>query len=155
MTTVNDPILEANAWFDAVRHEPTGADLCVQIGCKLEEEAEFLAALGLHDISAALSNVADKFKTKGPIGVYATRRLVDSLAVETEVLDALCDSTVTNIGIANFLGDNFHGAMTEVNRSNKSKFVDGKPVFDKDGKLKKGPDFSTPELKPFIRRGQG
>ena len=155
MTILNDPILEANAWFDAVRPEPTASDLCVQIGCKLEEEAEFLAALGLYDISAALANVADKFKAKGPIGLHSTRRLLDSLAVEVEVLDALCDSTVTNIGIANFLGANFHGALAEVNRSNKSKFVNGKPIFDTNGKLKKGPDFSKPELKPFAGRGQG
>ena len=41
------------------------------------------------------------------------------------------------------------GALDEVNRSNFSKFVNGKPVFDENGKIKKGANYKEPDLKRF------
>jgi hypothetical protein len=38
------------------------------------------------------------------------------------------------------------GALREVNRSNYSKFVNGRAVFDENGKIKKGADYSKPDL---------
>ncbi len=42
------------------------------------------------------------------------------------------------------------GALQEVNRSNYSKFVNGRAVFDENGKIKKGPDYSKPDLTKFV-----
>lgn len=68
----------------------------------------------------------------------------------TELLDALCDQIVTATGIGTFLGMNVPGALSEVNRSNYSKFVDGNPVFNENQKVMKGPDYTPPALTPFI-----
>lgn len=72
------------------------------------------------------------------------------VANPTELLDALCDQIVTATGVGTFLGMNVPGGLAEVNRSNYSKFVDGQPVFDENKKVMKGPDYTKPNLKPFI-----
>lgn len=41
-------------------------------------------------------------------------------------------------------------SFEEVNRSNWSKFVDGKPVFDENGKIKKGDGYTPPDLSKFV-----
>jgi len=45
---------------------------------------------------------------------------------------------------------NILDGLTEVNRSNWSKFVDGKPLFDENGKIKKGPGYSKPDLSGLV-----
>lgn len=50
-------------------------------------------------------------------------------------------------------GYDFDGAFAEVHRSNMSKLgPDGKPIKRIDGKVLKGPDFSMPDLTPFLIR---
>ena len=66
------------------------------------------------------------------------------------LLDAICDRIVTGIGMAHMLGMDIIGALDEVNRSNFSKFEDGKPVFNEHGKIKKGRDYKAPELEKFV-----
>ena len=77
--------------------------------------------------------------------------LNDTLVVNggKELLDALCDQIVTAVGVAHMFGMNIEGAMDEVNRSNFSKFVDGKPVFNEHGKIIKGPNYTPPDLTGF------
>lgn len=67
-----------------------------------------------------------------------------------ELLDALCDQIVTATGIGTFFGMNVPGALSEVNHSNYSKFVDGNPIFNENQKVMKGPDYTPPVLTPFI-----
>lgn len=67
-----------------------------------------------------------------------------------ELLDALCDQIVTATGIGTFLGMNVPGALSEVNRSNYSKFVNGEPIFNENQKVMKGPDYIPPALTLFI-----
>lgn len=45
-------------------------------------------------------------------------------------------------GLAYMNSIDIEGALNEVNRSNWSKFVDGKPVFDENGKIKKGDGYT-------------
>lgn len=69
-----------------------------------------------------------------------------------EVLDALLDTIVVCIGALHSLGVNPEGAWDEVIRSNMSK-VDpstGRMLKREDGKIIKHPDWSAPELTPFI-----
>lgn len=66
------------------------------------------------------------------------------------ILDSLADQIVTATGIGTFLGMNVPGALSEVNRSNYSKFVDGNPIFNENQKVMKGPDYTPPDLIPFI-----
>jgi hypothetical protein len=58
----------------------------------------------------------------------------------------LADQIVTAVGIASMLDMDIVGALQEVNRSNYSKFVNGRAVFDENGKIKKGADYSKPDL---------
>lgn len=44
------------------------------------------------------------------------------------------------------LGMDIQGSLTEVNRSNWSKSGNGQPVFDDNGKIKKGKDYYPPDL---------
>jgi hypothetical protein len=51
---------------------------------------------------------------------------------------------------AHMFGLDLIGALNEVNRSNYSKFVDDKAVFNENGKIAKGPNYSKPDLTPFL-----
>jgi len=75
---------------------------------------------------------------------------------EAETLDALCDLQYVLDGA--FLALGFHkfkeSGMAEVHRSNMSKLgEDGKPVYRKDGKILKGPNYSPPDLEAVLRGG--
>lgn len=67
-----------------------------------------------------------------------------------DLLDSLADQIVTATGVGTFLGMNVPGAVSEVNRSNYSKFEDGEPVFNENKKVMKGKDYTPPDLTPYI-----
>ena len=72
-------------------------------------------------------------------------------AVRPEILDAICDSIYVLIGLALKMGFDLDGAFREVHRSNMSKLgPDGKPIKREDGKILKGPNFTPPDLEPYI-----
>lgn len=64
-------------------------------------------------------------------------------------LDALCDLIVTCVGLAYMMGYDLHAALEVVNASNWSKFEDGQPVFDEQGKIQKGKNYRAPSLEAF------
>lgn len=66
-------------------------------------------------------------------------------------LDALADLLYVVYGTAIVLDYDIDGAFREVHRSNMSKLgADGKPMYRNDGKVLKGPNYSKPNLKPFV-----
>ena len=69
-----------------------------------------------------------------------------------DLLDALCDQIVTAIGVGYMAGFDMAGALQEVIRSNASKFENGKPLFDENGKIRKGKDYTQPELAQFVNK---
>lgn len=128
-------VKEIKDWFDEAVPSPTDANKSVQIGCHFEEVAEMMTAMGIN--SDQMELIATKYK----------KRLLDTPEIDRkEVLDALCDQIVTAVGIAHMYGLNITDGIREVNRSNWSKFVNGKAVFDENGKIKKGPDYTPPDL---------
>jgi predicted HAD superfamily Cof-like phosphohydrolase len=133
-----------NLWFKKAVPNPTDKNRAVQIGVHLEEVREFHEALaqGDEDLTSALNYESLRFKTE----LETKRSQVHNLLL----LDSLCDQIVTAIGVAYMNGFDISGALQEVNRSNWSKFVDGTPVFDENGKIKKGPNYSPPDLSKFI-----
>ena len=71
--------------------------------------------------------------------------------VKEEILDAIADLIYVTIGTAIDFGFDLEGAFEEVQRSNMSKLgEDGKPIFRKDGKILKGPNYKKPDLSSFI-----
>lgn len=139
-------------WFRAAKPEPTLEDLSVQVGCCLEEVCELLEGLGLkdYDVHEQLNIDADHFKGKSKWAIKKLEKLTHQQRVA--ITDACCDINVTTIGVLTLLGGiDIMGATNEVIRSNDSKFENGKPIFNEQGKIMKGKDYSKPDLTPFIK----
>ena len=68
-----------------------------------------------------------------------------------EIADALTDILYVTYGAGFAYGINLDNCFKEVQRANMSKLgKDGKPIFNKKGKVMKGPNYSEPNLKPFV-----
>ena len=134
-------------WFKAAKPNPSTADACVQIGCHYEEVSEMSAALN-DDVQYALEATALSYKTNHSEFIGAIEEL--STDARVELLDALCDQIVTAVGVAYMMGMDIESALAEVNRSNWSKFEGGVPVFNAQGKIAKGVEYTPPELSDYI-----
>ena len=134
-------------WFEKARPEPEPVHLNIQAGVHFEEVAEMLASVRGGDeysdlmfdrLHTALTTVALGLK-QGSIKMVVRDR--------KDFLDSLCDQIVTSVGVGHCAKMNITEAVRRVNSSNYSKFGDdGKPEFDKNGKLAKGPNYEPPNL---------
>lgn len=69
-----------------------------------------------------------------------------------EVADALTDILYVTYGAGHAFGINLDQCFEEVQRSNMSKLdLNGKPIFNENGKVMKGPNYFQPNLKKFIK----
>lgn len=130
-------------WFVRAIPQPTDKTRAVQIGCHFEEAGEMALALGNRITARELASLGREYKTCRDEFCFDT---VD----RKELLDALCDQIITAVGVAHMFALDVEGALAEVNRSNWSKFVDGQPVFDENGKIAKPPGYRPPDLTPFV-----
>lgn len=128
-------------WFDAALPEPTDKNRAMQIGCHFEEASEMCDALNEGRGSDDIHHIAEYFKDLSGVGTTEVDR--------KELLDALCDQIVTAVGVAHMFSMDIESALAEVNASNWSKFVDGKPVFKPNGKIDKGPGYFEPNIGKF------
>ena len=65
-----------------------------------------------------------------------------------EVADALTDILYVTYGAGHSFGIDLDKCFDEVQRSNMSKLgKDGKPIFNENGKVMKGPNYFQPNLK--------
>ena len=68
-----------------------------------------------------------------------------------EIADALTDILYVTYGAGHSFGIDLDKCFSEVQRSNMSKLGnDGKPIYNEDGKVMKGPNYTKPNLKQFI-----
>ena len=68
-----------------------------------------------------------------------------------EVADALTDILYVTYGAGHAFGINLDKCFDEVQKSNMSKLgSDGKPIYNKSGKVMKGPDYFKPDLSKFL-----
>lgn len=157
---MKNTVSEIKTWFQKAVPAPSDKNRAVQLGCHFEEVGEMLRAMGLNgmdysmlaDLTSELAAMASELKDSGK-DVASLQLLSDEVFPmfdKTELLDALCDQIVTAVGVAHMFGLNIEGALTEVNRSNWSKFVNEAPVFDENGKIAKGPDYTPPDLTEFL-----
>ena len=137
--------MKTKEWFQVCKPNPTPEQACVQIGVHLEEVAEMLHELGCNYESVVIDNLADAYKEKHECLVNEIQQ-VDRV----KLLDSLLDQGVTGQGVAHTLFMDYDGGMEEVERSNASKLVDGKPIFDKNGKIDKPESYSKPNLDKFV-----
>lgn len=151
----SEPLQDTLAWFQQAVPNPTLKQLTIQLGVDAEECAELLEAItpvdgSLNGFDASLRLATDwlaflSSDLKAAPGQY------NPAALDQEpILDALVDKIVTAVGVAHMLGHDILGALAEVNRANFSKFEDGKPIFDANGKITKGINYIKPDLTPFI-----
>ena len=69
-----------------------------------------------------------------------------------EIADALTDILYVTYGAGHAYGINLDKCFFEVQRSNMSKLdKNGKPIYNKKGKVMKGPKYFKPNLKQFIK----
>jgi predicted HAD superfamily Cof-like phosphohydrolase len=68
-----------------------------------------------------------------------------------EVADALTDILYVTYGAGHAFGINLDACFNEVQNSNMSKLAkDGKPIYNKSGKVMKGPNYFKPDLSKFV-----
>ena len=68
-----------------------------------------------------------------------------------EVADALTDILYVTYGSGHSFGIDLDKCFAEVQKSNMSKLgKDGKPIYNDQGKVMKGPNYFKPNLKQFI-----
>ena len=68
-----------------------------------------------------------------------------------EVADALTDILYVTYGAGHAFGINLDKCFEEVQNSNMSKLgSDGKPIYNDQGKVMKGPDYFKPNLSKFV-----
>ena len=149
---MNDIITQTTHWFELAHGDTRVTKITVQVGVHFEEVSEMVSALQSRDPTTkallanahdALKDLADRLKNNSKtVFIYPENHDL--------LLDSLCDQAVTLTGVAYDFGYKFPQALREVNRSNFSKFVNGAPVFDENGKIKKGPDYTPPNLISYV-----
>ena len=149
-TFENCTLLDTYTWFQKARPEVSDQDRASQLGVHLEEVVEMLDALGgqgkalpaLLGARRALHDLAEKVKS----GEFVLNVINEEL-----FLDSLCDQIVTATGVGYTNRFDMVGAMTEVNRSNFSKFDEaGNPIRNEHGKIMKSATYSPPVLTPYL-----
>ena len=69
-----------------------------------------------------------------------------------EVADALSDILYVTYGAGHAFGINLDKCFDEVQKSNMSKLGnDGKPIYNEQGKVMKGPKYFKPDLSKFLK----
>jgi len=69
-----------------------------------------------------------------------------------ETIDALTDILYVTYGAGHAFGVNLDACFDEVQKSNMSKLGDdGKPIYNDQGKVMKGPKYFKPNLSKFIK----
>ena len=69
-----------------------------------------------------------------------------------EIADALTDILYVTYGAGFAYGIDLDKCFKEVQRANMSKLgKDGKPIYNKKGKVLKGPNYLEPNLKQFVK----
>ena len=69
-----------------------------------------------------------------------------------EIADALTDILYVTYGAGYAYGIDLDKCFKEVQRANMSKLgKDGKPIYNENGKVMKGPNYTPPNLKQFVK----
>lgn len=141
--------MSTTEWFRRAVPRPTAKNFHVQLGVHVEEFREMLESLQVDDVAAPhlkaliiqVETVALGLKT-GVIKVTG--------ADWAEFFDSIIDQRVTGTGLVYMIDGNLAGAVDEVDGSNESKFVNGSPIWDANGKIAKGPDYRRANLLPYL-----
>ena len=142
-----DLLTDTVNWFKKAKPEPTHDDVIAQMACHFEEVDEMIDSTNIHPFTNHLYEIRRNCKQ-----IRDNNLSTDCISKgdNLELLDALADQIVTATGVAYMMGFDIIGALAEVNASNWSKFEDGEPLFDENGKIKKGSEYFPPDLTKFV-----
>lgn len=140
-----DELKRALEWHKQAVPNPTDKNKCIALGVHFEEIAEMMESLDLSGEADDMHNLASAFKL-----CQGWAMSVALKAHKIGLADSIFDQNVTSCGISNAYGFDHIGGLGEVNDSNCSKFVDGKAVFDANGKIDKPVSYRKPDLTRFI-----
>ena len=143
-------------WFKRAKPEPTEQNFNVQVGVHFEEFVEMLDTMRFYaptfpggTLTGAVMSLRNKLHIlaedlkSGKVQAVVEDRI--------EFLDSLADQIVTATGTGYMAGMNVPAALDRVNGSNFSKFDDnGMPLFDANGKIKKGPNYRKVNLEDLV-----
>lgn len=140
---MTNALITIQKWHQLARPTPDDRAFNVQLGCHLEEVCEMLDAIGTnyrfwHRLRTDLFELAAHLKR----GVAAA-----DIQDREAFLDSLADQIVTAVGVGHCAGMDVPCAAEIVDQSNWTKFVDGKPVFDANGKISKPDTYRAPNLR--------
>ena len=145
-------VTQIENWFKTARPETTLKDFATQLGVHFEEVAEMLETLSFssevaREFALDLRMNIEKFATSLKNGTFVPNISEDN---REDYADSLADQIVTAIGCLVAAEMNASGIVQEVADSNDSKFVNGKPLKDENGKITKGPSYWKPNLSKFV-----
>lgn len=136
-------------WHERARPTPDDKAFNVQLGCHFEEIAEMVETLKfctegweptpgeLTMLHSGLKLFADRLKSGAVAAVIQDRE---------GFLDSLADQVVTVLGVGHCADMDVGEAVARVDASNWSKFVNGQPRFDENGKIAKPITYRKPDL---------
>lgn len=141
-------------FFSTAKPDPVPKDITTQLGATFEEMKEMLEVfkqlsddLDFQDECAKAYIALNSLATK----LYNMPKLQELTKEQrVKLLDAMSDIIVTLAGDAYFLNMDLTEGLSEVNRSNFSKFENGKPLLNQHRKIMKGKDYSEPNLEDFV-----
>lgn len=140
-------------WFSKSTPDPNYNNFYAQLTCHIEEYNEMLEVLGLLGQEQIQLH---KDLLEGNYFDFIRDTFYDApkdSPKKVAFLDSIGDQIVTATGTSYMLGQDVVGALDEINRSNFSKFdEDGNPVRNALGKITKGPNYTPPDLTPFVSR---
>ncbi len=140
-------LLNTLNWFKQAIPNPTDEQKCIQIGCHLEEVEEMLDEINLGGSIAQKEVLIESQSFKNASDYYINK--VQDIQ-DDRLLDAMIDQIVTAVGVCHMMGFDIMSALAEVNRSNYSKFENGQPVFDENGKITRGKNYTKPNLTRMV-----
>jgi hypothetical protein len=143
-----DSVQEITNWFKLAKPKPTHKDTCTQMGVHFEEVAEMADSIRAHNSAEIINEMGNLLKSALPQSAESYLNNANHL----ELLDSLCDQIVTAVGVGYMMDFDMLGALCEVIRSNNSKMVDGKFIFDDNGKIMKPDTYSEPDLIPYLKK---
>ena len=147
---MTNTLMTIQKWHQLARPTPDDRAFNVQLGCHLEEVCEMLETLRFTHPRFGAASGGDM--TLPPL-LHALATALKTGDTSAEVadreafLDSLADQIVTAVGVGHCAGMDVPCAAEIVDRSNWSKFVDGEPVFDANGKIAKPDTYQAPNLR--------
>lgn len=150
MPNSQNTVESINQWFTTAKPNATNQNLVQQLSYMIEELSELFEAINYNTAKGFMLALKEDTLNVARMGEEACTNMVSKWDREA-VLDALCDITVTAIGVSTYASMDFPRALEHISQSNWSKFDEnGKPILDDDGKITKGPNYFKPNLEPFV-----